>query len=85
MKNTAKGRQGRFIEPSVTQQIQEKLLEHDQHFAAIEARLFSMDQRMDSFVTRVEFNTAIDSIMTTMDGMMVILQRLDQERVFTVS
>ncbi|MBX4204970.1 MAG: hypothetical protein KW788_02130 [Candidatus Doudnabacteria bacterium] len=46
-----------------------KLIDHDSHFDKIENRL-------DEMVTKSEFNTRLDE-------MMVILKRLDQERVFT--
>lgn len=35
------------------------------------------------FVTKDEFNSRMDDMATKMDGMTTILQRLDQERVFT--
>jgi uncharacterized protein YjgD (DUF1641 family) len=47
----------------------EKLLEHDKRLDRIE----------ENMATKVETR----EIMQTLDGMMVILQRLDQERIFT--
>jgi DNA repair exonuclease SbcCD ATPase subunit len=49
--------------------ILQKLVEHDGRFERIEYRL-------DQFATKREFNDRLDE-------MMVILKRLDQERVFT--
>jgi hypothetical protein len=46
-----------------------KLIDHDARFDRIE-------ERLDGFVTKTDFNNRSDQ-------MMVILKRLDQERVFT--
>jgi hypothetical protein len=51
----------------------QKLLEHDARFDRIE----------QTMVTKDEFTAFKDQVLTSLDQMMVILQRLDQERVFT--
>ena len=71
--------------------------DHDKRFTQIDIRFDRMDKqlermtlkliehdgRMDTFVTKDEFHEAIDRIMTGQDQAMVILQRLDQERLMT--
>lgn len=53
-----------------------------EHF---DARLNDFRDEFDKkFVTKEEFHGRMDDMMTKMDGMAVILQRLDQERLFTV-
>ena len=52
------------------------------------AAMLQIEGRFDSlkneFVTKQEFHTRMDDLLTKMDGMATILQRLDQERVFTI-
>lgn len=58
----------------------------------LDHRLGDFEERLDhKFVTKDHFNGAMngvgrrfDDLMSKMDGMMVILQRLDQERLFSV-
>jgi hypothetical protein len=46
------------------------------------------DQTVEKLITRDEFRSSLSDLrhdlMTKMDSMTIILQRLDQERVFTV-
>lgn len=46
-------------------------------------KLLEHDQRFDELLTKKEFYEFKSQIMTGMDKMLVILQRLDQERIFT--
>ena len=43
----------------------------------IEKRLESLESKVDSLVTQDQFNTTMDEVLT-------IVRRLDQERVFTI-
>ena len=43
-----------------------------------------MEASNRTFVTREHFDASWNDIMNKMDGMMTILKRLDQERVFTL-
>jgi hypothetical protein len=56
--------------------ILQKLQEHDRRFQTI-------DERLDQLLSKEEFATFRQNFYTMMDQAMVILQRLDQERVFT--
>lgn len=49
-----------------------KLLEHDKKFEQIDKRFEQVDKRFDD-------------VMMAIDGAMVILQRIDQERVFNIA
>ncbi len=41
-------------------------------------------EAIKNLVTRDEFNEKMDQVLESQDKVMVILQRLDQERVFTI-
>lgn len=63
--------------------IDKRFSEHDKRFDKIIDKLVEHDGRLDQMVTKNEFNTFKDQILTGQDKMMQILQRLDQERIFT--
>lgn len=46
-------------------------------------KLLDLEGRMDKFATKVELKALRDEVMQSQDQMMVILNRLDQERIFT--
>lgn len=46
-------------------------------------KLVDLESRMDQFATKVELKSLRDEVMQSQDQMMVILNRLDQERFFT--
>jgi len=60
-----------------------KLIEHDGHFKRLDKKLIEHDERLErieeNMVTKLEHNEVID----TLDKIMTILKRLDQERIFT--
>jgi hypothetical protein len=57
--------------------------DHDKRFDRITSKLIEHDHRFQEMLTKAEFHEFKDQIMTGMDKMLVILQRLDQERIFT--
>jgi len=60
-----------------------KFAEHDRKFERIFGELAEHKRLMNTFVTKAEFYEFKDEVYTKLDAMMVILERLDQERVFT--
>ena len=48
------------------------------------SKLLEIESKMDQFVTRVAFNDLRHDMTTQLEQQIVILQRLDQERVFTL-
>ena len=50
---------------------------HQEVNAPIEKRLDSLESKLDRVVTQDQFNTTMDEVLT-------IVRRLDQERVFTI-
>lgn len=81
----------RFAEHNASfDKINRKLTEHDKKFAKHDAsfdkiidKLLEHDQKMDAFVTKDEFYKFRNEVVTGQDKMITILQRLDEERVFT--
>lgn len=67
--------------------ILEKLEDHDEQLAFIRENMV-LRQDLEQFATKVDMKEEIraleDRIMTALDAQMVILQRLDQERVATI-
>ena len=49
----------------------------------IALRFTSIEQRLDTFVTKIEFESFKDQMLTHNDEVLKILKRLDQERYFT--
>ena len=47
-------------------------------------KLVEIDQKLDTFATKLELADFKDQMMTQLDKHSVILDRLDQERVFTI-
>ena len=49
------------------------------------SKLIEHDRKLDEVVTKSEFNDFKDKVLTGQDKMMNILERLDQERIFTTA
>ena len=47
-------------------------------------KLVDIEEKMERFVTNEKFDKFSNQVMSTLDKQGVILQRLDQERLFTV-
>lgn len=47
------------------------------------AKLLEHDEKIETLVTKPEFQEFRDEVLTGQDKMITILQRLDEERVFT--
>lgn len=65
------------------EQVDKRLEKHDVYFDKIFAKLVEHDQRFEEMATKVELNALRYEIMHSQDQMMVILNRLDQERFFS--
>ena len=55
----------------------------DERLEKVINKLIEHDEKFDNMVTKDEFYQFKDEILTGQDKMMTILQRLDEERVFT--
>lgn len=72
-----------------------KFIEHDKRFDKIEKRFDKTDEKFDVITKKLlehdnyfdemreEFNQKFNQVLTSLDKVMVIVQRLDQERLFT--
>ena len=60
-----------------------KLEEHDGQFDRVFKKLIEHDDKFDKMLTKQEFVDFKEAHFRGQDKMMVILERLDQERVFT--
>lgn len=63
--------------------IDKRFDDHDKRSDKIIKKLVEHDDRLDQMLTKKEFNEFKDQFFSGQDKMMVILQRLDQERIFT--
>jgi hypothetical protein len=75
-------------EDKIIQKLQEhdkRFDEHDKRFDLVIGKLSEHDERLDNLVTKVEFQDFKDKVLTGQDKMMNILERLDQERIFTTA
>ncbi len=66
------------------EQVDNKLEEHDKFFDRIVAKLIEHDERFDEMLTKKEFYGFKDDLAVTLDTMMGILKKLDQEMVANI-
>lgn len=62
--------------------ILEKLEDHDEQLAFIRENMV-LRQDLEKYAAKEDLHELENRLMTALDSQMVILQRLDQERVFT--